>query len=256
MGDPATSEGTQDFVTYQQQVSDQQLAEWKAARPPNGYNTWDPLGGPAYDLNSDPRIAILVDDLQAARAELAEIRQTGVITGSRWRVGQNYGVHVYEESATTPEGDRPVATFFRSDDAAWVVSLVNQPVGSDLDEQVDAALATDHHQIVRVQSTIYDEIQAERQRAHLKHGETSMELAPVDEMYRSVILGEEIGEMAEVVWALALVAAGGRVDTVMNDGRHAGEVNLADLRRELLQAATMAAAWADRIPRTGSDHAG
>ena len=94
---------------------------------------------------------------------------------------------------------------------------------------------------------VYGEIRAERERAHAKHGETSMEMAPVDEMYRAVILGEEIGEVAEIAWALALVAKFSYVQKVMNDGRHDGATDLAKLRKELIQVATMAAAWADRI---------
>lgn len=98
--------------------------------------------------------------------------------------------------------------------------------------------------------SIYDEIRAERDRAHAKHGETSMESAPVDEMYRSVILGEEVDEVAETVWLLwsaALNAKFSYVEKAMNDGRHDGAVDQATLRRELVQVATMAAAWADRI---------
>lgn len=39
---------------------------------------------------------------------------TGQDTGQPWRVGQHYGIHVYE-------GDRPVATFHRAEDAAAAV---------------------------------------------------------------------------------------------------------------------------------------
>lgn len=38
---------------------------------------------------------------------------------SPWRVGQHYGIHVYE-------GDRPVATFHDADDAARAVDAVNR----------------------------------------------------------------------------------------------------------------------------------
>lgn len=97
---------------------------------------------------------------------------------------------------------------------------------------------------------IYDEMRAEREAAHAKHGETSMEAAPVAAMFRAVILGEEVGEVAEVaylLWSAALTAKASYVQKAMNDGRHNGAVDLAKLRRELVQVATMAAAWADRI---------
>lgn len=103
--------------------------------------------------------------------------------------------------------------------------------------------------------SIYDEIRAEREAAHAKHGATSMEASPVDEMFRAVILGEEVGEVAEVcylLWSAALTAKASYVQKAMNDGRHDGAVNLARLRRELVQVATMAAAWADRIDPSAS----
>ena len=84
-------------------------------------------------------------------------------------------------------------------------------------------------------SSVYDEIRTERERAHAKHGATSMESAPVDDptgrRYR--ILAEEVGEVAKE-W---------------NDAEHDGRpVDLAAVRKELIQVAAMAAAWADRIP--------
>lgn len=79
---------------------------------------------------------------------------------------------------------------------------------------------------------IYDEVRAERARAHQKHGNTSMEAFPVDDMNRLPILVEEVGEAAKE----------------FNEARHAGgPVDLARLRKELIQTATMAAAWADAI---------
>lgn len=38
-----------------------------------------------------------------------------------WRVGEHYGIHVYD-------GDRPVATFHRAEDAAEVVAAHNEVV--------------------------------------------------------------------------------------------------------------------------------
>lgn len=82
--------------------------------------------------------------------------------------------------------------------------------------------------------SIYDEIRYERNRAHVKHGATSMESAPPDDptgrRYR--ILSEEVGEVARE----------------FNDAEHDQHpVDLARVRKELIQVAAMAAAWADRI---------
>jgi hypothetical protein len=82
---------------------------------------------------------------------------------------------------------------------------------------------------------IFAELRAERERAHAKHGETSVESAPVDDPTgrRFRILSEEVGEIAKE----------------FNDAEHDHRsVDLAKVRNELIQAATMAAAWADRIP--------
>jgi hypothetical protein len=82
---------------------------------------------------------------------------------------------------------------------------------------------------------IYAEIRAERERAHAKHGETSMESAPVDDPTgrRFRILSEEVGEIAKE----------------FNDAEHDRRpVDLAKVRNELIQTAAMATAWADRIP--------
>jgi hypothetical protein len=38
-----------------------------------------------------------------------------------WRVGRHYGIHVYQ-------GDRPVATFQRAEDAARCVEAVNAAI--------------------------------------------------------------------------------------------------------------------------------
>jgi len=53
-----------------------------------------------------------------------------------WRIGKHYGIHVYE-------GDRPVATFHRAEDAMVAViahNLVVDRLVPDLpDEQTEAA---------------------------------------------------------------------------------------------------------------------
>jgi hypothetical protein len=66
-------------------------------------------------------------------------------------------------------------------------------------------------------SRIIDEVRAERQRAHDKHGETSVE-------HR-----ESFG-------------------VLLPQGDREAAVDLAALRKELIQVAAMAAAWADAIP--------
>lgn len=83
--------------------------------------------------------------------------------------------------------------------------------------------------------TIFDEMRAERERARKKHAASNMEEMPLDDTRRFTILTEELGEVAkefnEARW------------------RHA-PVDLAKLRKELIQLASAAAAWADNIPAT------
>lgn len=79
---------------------------------------------------------------------------------------------------------------------------------------------------------VYAEVRAERERAHAKHGDTSMEAFPVDDMNRLAILVEEVGEVA----------------MEFNDARHDDQgVDVWALRKELIQVAAMAVAWADEI---------
>jgi NTP pyrophosphatase (non-canonical NTP hydrolase) len=81
---------------------------------------------------------------------------------------------------------------------------------------------------------IYDEIRAERDRAHAKHAETSMEAQPIDALLRLAILMEEVGEVAKE----------------FNEARHRAarggpDLDITALRKELIQTAAMATAWAD-----------
>lgn len=79
---------------------------------------------------------------------------------------------------------------------------------------------------------VFDEARQERARAHAKHGETSMESTPASDPLgrRFRILTEEIGEVAQE----------------FNDAEHERRpVDLAKLRKELIQVAAMAGAWAD-----------
>lgn len=90
---------------------------------------------------------------------------------------------------------------------------------------------------------VWAEVQAERERAHAKHGDTSMEAQPPTAWLRLAILMEEVGEVAKVY----------------NDARHRAqamgwdEADMfsdpaeAELRAELVQVAAMAGAWADAL---------
>lgn len=76
------------------------------------------------------------------------------------------------------------------------------------------------------------EIENERMRAHRKHGVTSMESMAPDDLQRLAILLEEVGEVAKEY----------------NEARHVGlPVNRVLLRKELIQVAAMATAWADSL---------
>lgn len=99
-------------------------------------------------------------------------------------------------------------------------TLAGQVTGS-IDEMVGLA-------------SVYAEVAAERARAHALHGDTSMESYPPEDptgkRYR--ILVEEVGEVAKE----------------FNDADHDGRpVDLQHLRKELIQVAAMASAWADAI---------
>jgi NTP pyrophosphatase (non-canonical NTP hydrolase) len=79
---------------------------------------------------------------------------------------------------------------------------------------------------------VYEDVRDERKRAHEKHRATSMEAFPPDDMNRLAILTEEVGEVAKE----------------FNEARHYGrDVDLGRLRKELVQTAAMAVAWADAI---------
>lgn len=81
---------------------------------------------------------------------------------------------------------------------------------------------------------IWREVQAERERAHRKHGDTSMEALPVDDLTRLTVLMEEVGEVAR--W--------------FNESRRRDMQN-GELRAELIQVAAMAGAWADALTYRG-----
>ena len=80
--------------------------------------------------------------------------------------------------------------------------------------------------------SVWIEAQAERDRAHAKHGDKSMESWPPDSYARLAILLEEIGEVARE----------------FNEAEfREGHVDPVALRAELIQVTAMAGAWADAI---------
>ena len=86
---------------------------------------------------------------------------------------------------------------------------------------------------------IYDEIRTERERAHAKHGDKSMESWQPGDHARLAILLEEVGEVAREFNEAKL----GETD-----------IDLTALRAELVQVAAMAAAWADICPAHPCGH--
>lgn len=92
-------------------------------------------------------------------------------------------------------------------------------------------------------SDVWAEVQAERDRAHAKHGDTSMEAQPPTAWLRLAILMEEVGEVAKVYNdARHRAQAMGWDEADMFSGRAEQE-----LRAELIQVAAMAGAWADAL---------
>lgn len=87
--------------------------------------------------------------------------------------------------------------------------------------------------------SIYDEVRAERDRAHAKHGDKSMESWAADDYARLAILTEEVGEVARE----------------FNEAEiHGGNLDQPALRAELVQVAAMATAWADACVRHYCGH--
>lgn len=84
-------------------------------------------------------------------------------------------------------------------------------------------------------TVIWDEVAEERRRAHAKHGDTSMEAMAPTAWRRYMILAEEVGEVAKE----------------FNDADHEKRVvDTAKVRKELIQVAAMAGAWADALGHT------
>jgi NTP pyrophosphatase (non-canonical NTP hydrolase) len=85
---------------------------------------------------------------------------------------------------------------------------------------------------------VWEAVREERIRAHQKHGDTSMEASAPNTYRRLAILMEEVGEVARE----------------FNEAEHGNRpVDLALLRKELIQVAAMAGAWADACVDFGGD---
>jgi hypothetical protein len=80
--------------------------------------------------------------------------------------------------------------------------------------------------------SVWDEAQAERERAVTLHGMKSMDAYPVTDYARLAILMEEVGEVAC------------EFNEALQGDRY---VDLPALRAELIQVTAMAGAWADSI---------
>jgi len=100
--------------------------------------------------------------------------------------------------------------------------------------------------LIHGERSVWDEVQQERERAHAKHGKTSMEALPDTDLTRLTVLMEEVGEVARE----------------FNEARHRahqmgwatadafGPAERASLRDELIQVAAMAGAWANALTAT------
>jgi NTP pyrophosphatase (non-canonical NTP hydrolase) len=82
----------------------------------------------------------------------------------------------------------------------------------------------------------------ERMRAHTKHGDNSIESVPGDDLRWLAILGEEVGEVSEELFHLALVGAMGGVSRGSTYDQAQGNV-----RKELVQVIAVAWAWVNAI---------
>jgi hypothetical protein len=82
----------------------------------------------------------------------------------------------------------------------------------------------------------------ERMRAHIKHGDNSIESTPGNSLKWLAILGEEIGEVTEDHMVIALAQAFGRVSRMMTYDQ-----DIINLRKELIQVIGVAWAWANAV---------
>jgi hypothetical protein len=82
----------------------------------------------------------------------------------------------------------------------------------------------------------------ERQRAHKKHGDNSIESVDGSSLMWLAILGEEIGEVTEEMMTLALTNAFGKVSRASTYDQ-----DPANRRKELIQVIGVAWAWVNAI---------
>jgi NTP pyrophosphatase (non-canonical NTP hydrolase) len=95
---------------------------------------------------------------------------------------------------------------------------------------------------------IWIDVATERERAHRKHGDTSMESLPVTDMTRLSVLVEEVGEVAREFNEAVLRTPTG----LLPQAEREQSLDLAALRAELVQVAAMAGAWADALTEVSS----
>lgn len=177
---------------------------------------------------------IVMRELGRLRAELAEVKaeneslfaQTQALGGDLELEGQRA-----DAATAAVRPDRLFDAIYAAMYGDHSVGALEREAVAQLAEGVAAALASAATS-TPAESTVYDEIRAERTRAHAKHGRKSMESGPATDPdgRRFRILVEEVGEVAREF-----------NDAEIEERR----VDLAKVRKELIQTAAMAAAWAD-----------
>lgn len=139
------------------------------------------------------------------------------------------GSHTYHPARIAWEledGDTGDALWVRPAGGATATIAMAETIGMQL-------MPWQKRSLMALLPDIWTEVHAERERAHAKHGDKSMEAAPWTAERRLRILLEEVGEVARE----------------FNDAEIEGRrVDAAAVRRELLQVAAMAGAWADVCP--------
>lgn len=88
------------------------------------------------------------------------------------------------------------------------------------------------------------EAMAERQRAIEKHGAMAADNLPGDSPHWVLILGEEVGEVAQEVLMASLSVAYGKVIRTLTYDQDSG-----NLRKELIQVLAMASGWVDALDK-------
>ena len=105
-----------------------------------------------------------------------------------------------------------------------------------------ASSGLDMERFVR-RDAVWKVAKSERIRAHMKHGDTSMEALPVTDMTRLSVLMEEVGEVAR-----EFNEARHRTHAdLLPQAEREQSIDLSALYNELIQVTAMAGAWADRV---------